>query len=883
MAWWSRLVRTFRPDRVSDDIDEELSSHLDEALARGRDPDEARRALGVPVHYREASRAIRMLPWLDALRADLRFGWRQILKNRVTSAAAILSLGLAMGACVAAFRIVDAVLLRPLPIAHPDRLFELVRLGTDVHGTPTEDDSCEYPLFVRMRDLVRDHADVIAISQAGPVDVFYGGDQDAEKAYRQFVSGTMFGVFGLRPALGRLLTADDDTAPGASPSAVLSYAYWTRRFGRDPSAIGRTFRVATTSYQIVGVAQTGFTGTEPGVPVDFFLPTMMSPQVTRADAGWFRAFVSLHDRVQMGAVLEPLRAAYQSFQEERARGFVGMPAAYLHAFLNHTLVARPAAAGVSSFQRNYRGALAALAGFVAMVLLIACANISNLKLAQAAARSREMALRLSIGAGRGRLVQLMLVESALLTMAGVLVGGGVAWWCAPAVVSRLGSSGNAIALVLPVDWRVVVFSVALTCSVALLFGLLPALRVSGTSAVGALKGDRAAAPRRQTFHTPVAGQVAFCALVLLIGGLFISTFDRLSAQPTGFSAERLIDLDTIAGPAQPPAVWNDLVADLSAAPGVEAAAASAWALLSGDASNAFIWINGAPTTDTLSYFLGVSPGWIHVMGISLVDGRDFRESDRSPGAALVNEAFVKEFLPGQSPIGRSFERQIGTAVRPRYDVVGVVRNARYRNVREPMTPTAYVPLSGVDAAGAPQSRSEATVIVRTGASDPATVAPALRRVVRTRPAFRVRAVETQQEIDDAQTGRERLLAALAWFFSIVALALTAIGIYGVTYYAVQQRLREIGICRAIGAPGGAIVWRVASPVALVLAAGTVAGLGAGLIAVRFLSSLFYDVRATDAAQLAVPAMSVIAMGVLAAVPPVVRALRVSPTVILRGD
>jgi predicted permease len=823
------------------------------------------------------------LPPIDALRTDLRFGWRQVRKNRVTSAAAILSLGLAMGSCIAVFRIADAVLLRPLPIAHPDRLFDLVRLGTDGHGAVIEDDSCEYPLFIRMRDLVRDRADVLAISFASTVDVFVDGAADAEKASRQFVSGTLFGVFGLQPALGRLLTASDDAAPGASPYAVISHDYWTRRFGRDPSVIGRTLRVATFTYQLVGVAPPGFTGTETGAPVDVFVPTMMHPAVSRPDAGWFRAFVALHPGASIGDVLGPLSTTYHAFQEERASGFVNLPPEHVRAFLNHTLVARPAGAGVSSLQRNYSRALAALAGFVALVLLIACANISSLKIAQASARSREMALRVSIGAGRGRLMQLMFVENLMIALAAAAVGAAVAWRAAPFVVSRLNPPADAIALVLPIDWRVAAFSVTLTCAIVLLFGLLPALRASGTAPVTALKGGQAAGSRRHVLHAPIAGQVAFCTLVLVIGGLLVSTFDRLSTQPIGFSAERVIDLETVAQPSQPAAAWNQLAADLAAVPGVESTAAAAWALLSGDGSNAFIWINGAPTGRPPAYFLGVSPGWIAVMRIPLVAGRDFRDSDLSPGAAIVNEAFAQEYFPGRNPIGQSFERQLGSTSPPRYEIVGVVGNARYRNLREPIMPTAYVPLSSLDAAGAPRRLAQESLFVRTSVTDQASLAPALRRAVQARPGFRVSTFRTQQEIDDAQTVRERLLATLAWFFSIVALALTAIGIYGLLYYTVQQRQREIGICRAVGATGPDVVRRVTSRVALLLAAGMVGGLAAGLGASRFLTALLYDVRATDLRQLALPAVAVVAAGFLAAMPPVLRALRVNPTVILRSD
>jgi putative ABC transport system permease protein len=882
MPWWSRFLRSLRPDRVGDEIDEELASHLEEAAANGRDPEEARRAFGVPARHRDASRDVRVLPAVDALRTDLRFGWRQIRKDRVTSAAAILSLGLAMGSSIAVFRIVDAVLFRPLPVAHPERLFDLVRLGADAHGAPTEDDSCEYPLFLRMRDLVADRADLLAISFAGRVDVFHDASQDAEKASRQYVSGAMFGVFGLRPALGRLLTASDDVTQGTHPFAVLSYDYWTRRFGRDPAAIGRTFRVASTTYQIVGVAPAGFTGTEVGVPVDFFVPAMMNPSVTRPDAGWFRAMVALHAGVPIGDVLGPLRTSYQSYQQERAQGLVGVPPEYMRAFLNHTLVARPAGAGVSSLQRNYTRALTALAGFVVLVLLIACANISSLKIAQAEARSREMALRVSIGAGRGRLVQLVFVESAIVALAAGGVGALVAWWAAPFVVSRLNPPANAVALALPVDGRVVLFSLVLTCGIALLFGLLPALRASGTAPVGALKGPGAAGRRRPS-HLPLAAQVAFCTLVLLVGGLFVSTFERLAAQPVGFSAERLMNLDTIAQPGQPLAAWNQLGAELAAVPGVESTAVAGWALLSGDISSAFIWINGAPTDGAPAYFLGVSPGWIGAVKIPLVAGRDLRETDRSPGAAIVNEAFAREYFPGRNPLGQVFERQLGTGTRPRYEIVGVVGNARYRNIREAITPTAYVPLSSLDAAGLPRRLAQATIVVRTAAADPVTLAAALRGAVRATSGFRVSAIQTQQAIEDAQTVRERLLATLAWFFASVALALTAIGIYGVLYYSVQQRQREIGICRAIGARGREIVWRVTGRIAFVLAAGTVAGLAAGLLASRSLTTLLFGVRATDVRQLAVPSIVVIAASLLAALPPVLRALRVNPTVILRNE
>jgi ABC-type antimicrobial peptide transport system permease subunit len=272
------------------------------------------------------------------------------------------------------------------------------------------------------------------------------------------------------------------------------------------------------------------------------------------------------------------------------------------------------------------------------------------------------------------------------------------------------------------------------------------------------------------------------------------------------------------------------------------------------------------------------------MDIPLVAVRDLRDTDQAPGAALVNEAFVKEYLAGRNPVGQTFQRQLGAATAPQYEIVGVVRNARYRNLREAMTPAAYIPLTVVGAgATAQRPLAEATLVVRSSAADPAALVPLLRQTVRSQPGFRISDVETQQDMVDAQVVRERLLATLAWFFSLVALALTAIGIYGVMYYKVQQRQREIGICRAIGARSRDIVWRVAGRLAGVITTGVVVGVGIGLATTRYLVALFYGVHATDARQLAIPLVAVLSSAALAAVPPILRALRVNPTTVLRGD
>src|SRR5712691_9597958 len=651
MSLWSRIANVVRGDGLSREIDEELESHIAEAIEQGRDPAEALRAFGSALPQREQSRDIRLIPWLDSLRADVVFGWCRLNKNKVTSAAAILSLGLAIGACTSAFRLIDALLLRPLPVAEPEQLYALSRRGIGFDGKFQTFDGWAYPAFRLMRDAVKDQAELLAISYAERMDLTYKSDQEMEKAYLQYVSGRMFGSFGLRPALGRLFTENDDAKPGAHPYAVLSHDYWARRFGQDPRAIGSTFRMGERVYEIVGVARAPFTGTEPGTVTDIFVPTMMHPGAVRDDWTWHRTLARLRPGVAVEPVRQKLNATSRAFEEERAKGFSGMTKQSIDKFLDQTLLLESAAGGSSSLQRDYRLALVALGVLVALVLMIVCANVANLMTAQAAARAREMALRVSIGAGRWRLVQLILAESAILAFLASAIGGVFAWWSAPFVVSRI----NAARLSLPADWRVLGFSLSLTIGVMFLFGLAPALRASAVKPASALKGGVDPHSRRRLMHTLIAVQVAFCFLVLFVTVLFVASFDRLSNRPMGFSAERLLTLDTVAARPQSPVVWEQVAEHLRAASGVERVALAQRPLLGGHASNGFVSINGAPPGPVLAYFLNVSPGWIDAMKIHLIDGADFRASDTSPGVAIVNETFAKQFFNGESPVGKSFQ------------------------------------------------------------------------------------------------------------------------------------------------------------------------------------------------------------------------------------
>ena len=887
MSFWSRFANVFRGERLSREIDEELRSHLEEAIENGRDPAEARRALGSALRHREASRDIRLIPWLDSLRSDAMFGWRQLGKSKVTSGVAILSLGLALGACTSAFRLIDALLLRPLPVKNSERLYLFRFQGIGFDGSPVQGEQCEYPMFQRMRARVQNQADLLATSPANPRDLTYGSHEEMEKPYLQYVSGRMFDLFGIRPAQGRLFTENDDLQPGAHPYAVLSYDYWARRFGRNPNVIGRSFRLVNARgmppggndlYTIIGVAGEGFTGVEPGTITDIFVPTMMNPLVTESSAFWLRTFVILKPGVAVEPVRDELRAVFRAYREEQAKVFKEMPRQAAN-YINQTVSLEPAGPGVSAVQRAFRTPLAVLAVLVALVLLVACGNVANVMTSQAAARAREMALRVSIGAGRARLIQLVLVEAAILALLAALTGGGFASWSAPVVASHINFRNNPLRLHLPADWRVAGFGLALMVVVTFLFGLAPALRASAVKPASALKGGERPYFRGRLMQTLVAAQAAFCFLVLFASGLFVTTFERLSRQATGFAPEQLLALDVLPLQPEPPEIWDQVVEHLRAVPGVASVGLDDFAPLSGWAVIHRISMNGGPPNPDPVFTCGVAPGWFGVMKIPLIAGRDFRSSDASANFAIVNEAFAKRYFSGENPIGRFFSDR-----RSLVQIIGVTRNASYNDVRGPVPPVAYFPFRDVDTKGIVLLKGAATLMVRTASADPLALAATLRReVARARPGFRVSDVRTEDELIEAQSVRERLLAALALFFASLALLLAGLGLYGVLDYSVLQRRREIGNRMAIGARAAHIVWRVAASALAMVLAGATTGLVLGLFAARFIAALLYQVKPGDARMVTIPWLVLLATALFATIPAAVRAARTDPVTTLRTE
>jgi len=890
--WISSLrlkTRTLlRRDDVEVELREEFAFHIEqkarELVERGYDEDEAREiAMRAMKMEREMEKCRDERAWQgwERLRADVVFGWRQLRKRKVTTAAAVISLALAFGSCMAAFRLVDTLYLRPLPVSDPGNLY--VAKFTAMHqvGKVSTSDYSSYPMFQQMRDAVKGQATLTAIGYTSPTDVTYGGYQQMEKAYLQPVSGEMFGMMGLKPVLGRLIGMEDDRVPKQSAVAVLSYEYWQRRFGGDAHVIGRRFRRDDDEFEIVGVAPKGFTGTELGLMADLFTPTMMQAYATDKNDQDLEVLVRPLPGTALAALTSTLDAVYQRSEKERAKGFDDLPEELLMNWPNGHLHLQPLGSGESGLKDGYRTPLWALSIVVGLVLLIACANVANLMSAQSAARVREMAVRVSLGAGRRRLVRMVLVESAMLGAAAGALGLGFAWWAAPFVVGRMTPPEWPIRLALPMDWEVAAFGLGLMMVVMLLFGLLPALRASRVQPARALKGDEEPRTQRGVMHGLIAVQVAFCFVVLFVAGLFTATFAKLAEKPVGFVPERLLVLETTAQQKLPMARWDAVVDAVRGVPGVQRAAMGDRTLMGGMSHDENVVVDGVAHKEQTVYFMKMSPGWIATMGVPLIEGRDINSSDMSENAALVNEAFVKTYFPGKDPVGRTFMLLDSQAA---ITIAGVVGDAAYHGIHEPMPAQVYQPMRMGDGKGGWKTVQQASLLVQTRSNDPLALAETLSKTIaQTDGTMRVSKVRSQRQIVEGATVLERMLATLGGFFAVVALLLAAIGLYGVLHYSVVQRERELGIRIALGAAAGNIARVVTVRVMLMVLLGAGVGLGAGLASVRFVSSLLYGVRGTEVSMMVLPAVVLLAAVGLAALPAVLRAVRIDPVRMLRAE
>lgn len=884
-----RLAGSVRPSRTDADLQEELRLHLDLAAGRQADAlrdgalDATRRAhleAGSVSQAMDKLRDQRGLPWLDSFRSDVVFGWRQIARRPVASAAAVISLGLAMGAALAAFRLVDAMLLRPLPVADASRLFVVSRTFIDSEQREDSREDFDYPTYRRYVERAGGQADLLLVGIASRQNIVVDAGEP-ERAVQQFVSGNVFPTLGLLPAAGRLIGEGDDLVPGGHAVAVLTHDYWQRRYNSDAAIVGRTFRIGRTVYTIIGVTSRGFTGTEPGIVTDFFIPSMMNPDALKVEGwSWFRIWLKLRADADLTQVRARLDAGFRADQDARLKASPPLSGPRLDAFLKERLQLSAASAGASQTQKVFRQPLWIVATLSALLLLVACANVANLLLARGMSRKIEMALRLSIGAARRRLIQLLLIESALLGLLGAALGGLFAAWAAPFIVSLLAPADRPLRLILDIDWRTFLTASLLTVVVTALFGLAPALRASAVPLIDALKETRGQRRHRRLTDVLVAAQTALCVCLLFAAGLFVTTLDRLQRRPLGFEPNDLVHMNVESSRVHQAGEWAQLASSLRELPRVESVTVAGWAPLTGNRWRSTIERAGRPTPETAPYWVSIMPGYLDTMRMRLVAGRDFRPGDRPansvdgqpvPGVAIVNESFARVYFDGQDPVGQRVTAKSSSAP---MEIVGLVADAVYFSLREANQPTVFVPM---------EYRQGATVLVRTQ-GPPQDLSQLLRREIpRLRPGMYVQDLTFVESLVTQQMIRERLLATLSGFFAVLALILAVVGIYGVLNYAVTREQREIGVRMALGAGPAHVVRMLTARLIGVVLAGAVAGIGLGLGLVRVVRTLLFQIEPTDPAALATPLLALLGAAVLAVLPPAVRAVRTDPARTIRTE
>ena len=851
-----------------------------------------------------------MRGWVEMVGRDFGYAVRTLRRSRGFAAVAALTLALGIGANTAIFTLLDQVLLRLLPVKNPQQLVLLTMRGRH-YGNNWGGNAISYPMY---RDF-QDHNEVFSGMFSrfpNPVSMTFGGQSELVAA--ELVSGTYFEILGVGTALGRAFTPEDDRVPNGHPLVMLSYDFWKQRFGGDRQIVGKTVLINKHDMTIIGVAQAGFDGVELGYSTKIFIPVMMEQQIiignpkmlTDRRSRWVNAF----GRLKPGVTETKAKASLQPFmhsmleQEVKEAAFRNASAYDREEFLKCWIDVLPGSQGRASLRRELRTPLWVLMATTGMVLLIACANIANLLLARATGRQKEIAVRLAMGATRGRIVAQLLIETLSLSAVGGVLGLALAFWADKALMAVYlpSDSGNLNISTAP-DLRILAFTLAMTVVTGVIFGLAPALQATRPD-VGRTLKDQAGAVvgggHGRLRNALVVTQVALSLLLLIGAGLFLRSLKNLSNLGTGFPAERLVGFKidpSLNGytPQQLNGFYQQLTGDLGAIPGVKSVAVASMRIMENNEWDSGLTAEGysptKPDDHPQAYMNQIGPGYFATLGVPFVAGRDFRltdnrvvkrvdatdDFDTTPTTVIINEKFAERFFAGRNPVGMHLGFGTDPGTHTDMEIIGVVKDIKYTNLRDEIPIQAYVPYMNSPYLGG------MTIYVRT-AGEPNQLMSSVRAKMRDLDAnVPIYAMRTMDEQISNSLSTERMIASLSTVFGSVATVLAIIGLYGVMSYSVAQRTREIGIRMALGAEQGKVIGMVMREVVTLIAIGVGVGVPAALVLTRVVKSQLYGLEAHDPWTLGLATGLLAMVACAAGYVPALRASRVDPMKALRYE
>jgi putative ABC transport system permease protein len=833
---------------------------------------------------------------MSASSSDLQLAARGLRRNPLFSIVAILSLALGIGANTAIFTLVDQILLRKLPVKAPDELVMLYQQGPHM-GSNMGGRMHSYPMY---QDFQRKAAPLAEVICRRLVPASASVDNETERVEAELVSGNYFTMLGVKPALGRVFTSqEDDQVYQGHPVVVLGYDYWVRRFAANPSVVGRKIRVNDYAMTIVGVSAAGFAGLDPAESPQIRVPVLMKP-VMLPEQGWIHMddrrvrWVQVFARLKPGYTAASAQAPLQALFTQLRADEMTLPAAakwsaYMRQqFMTGRLRVEAAAMGYSGIRNDFSTALLVLMGMVGLVLLIACANVASLLIGRAFMRQKELAVRLSLGASRGRLARQLLTESVLLSSLGAIAGLALAVLLTRGLLGLVPSDGRPLLITATPDLRILAFTTALTFVTALLFGFLPAVRASRPQpwttlkkTIGSVAGGGGSLFLRKSL---VAAQVALSFLLLFGAGLFVRSLQNLQRTETGVVLDNLETFQVAPSLSgydneRGTQFYRALLDRIRSEPGVKAAGLAAVSILSGSEWDSSMSVEGhrpVDGEDMQAFMNAVSPDYFKTMGIPVLEGRDFTRVDPREQATvvIVNRRFAEHFFPGGSAVGKHVGFGVGPDTKLNIEVVGVVGDALYEGPRKGVHRQAFVPNWG---------RNNATIYVRTAASSASAFAQ-IRQDVRaldaTMPVYEMKTVQSQL---DETLLTDRLTALLSAGFGVLATLLASIGLYGVMAFVVARRTKEIGVRLALGARPGWVVWLVMKEVLLLLVLGLAVGVPAGLASARFVSSLLYGIEPRDPWIAIGTVVGLSLVAAMAGLVPARRASRIDPILTLRCE